>query len=75
MDPTVEQADIHRISVRISDGATRRSFDEQSFEIYANHLPTIVSNPPHMGLVGELFKYQVRVDDKMMTTQCSSIHC
>ena len=62
--PTVEQADIHRISVRVSDGATRQSFDEQSFEIYANHLPTIVSNPPHMGLVGELFKYQVRVDDK-----------
>ena len=45
MTPTVEQADIHRISVRISDGATRRSFDEQSFEIYANHLPTIVSIP------------------------------
>ena len=32
--------------------------------MYTNHLPTIVSNAPHMGLVGELFKYQVRVDDK-----------
>ena len=62
--PTVNQADIHRVSVYVSDGATKDSFDEQSFEIYANHLPTIVSNPPHMGLVGELFKYQIRVDDK-----------
>ncbi len=39
--------------------------DEQTFEVYSNHVPTIVSNPPHMGLVGELFKYQLRVDDKM----------
>lgn len=59
--PTVEQADAHRITVVVSDGYTK---DEQTFETYANHLPTIVSNPPHMGLVGELFKYHVRVDDK-----------
>ena len=59
--PTVDQADGHRISVVASDGYTK---DEQTYEIYTNHLPTIVSNPPHMGLVGELFKYQVRVDDK-----------
>ena len=59
--PSVEQADAHRITVVVSDGYTK---DEQTYEVYANHLPTIVSNPPHMGLVGELFKYQVRVDDK-----------
>ncbi len=59
--PTVEQADVHRITVVASDGYTK---DEQTYEVYTNHLPTIVSNPPHMGLVGELFKYQVRVDDK-----------
>jgi len=58
--PTINQPDAHRITVVASDGYTK---DEQSFEIYANHLPTIVSNPPHMGLVGELFKYQVRVED------------
>ncbi len=62
--PMVEQADIHRISVKVSDGVSKNSFDTQDFEVYANHLPTIVSNPPHMGLVGELFKYNVRVDDK-----------
>ena len=59
--PTVDQADAHRITVVVSDGYTK---DEQTYEVYTNHLPTIVSNPPHMGLVGELFKYQLRVDDK-----------
>ena len=59
--PTVEQTDAQRVTVVASDGYSK---DEQTFEIYANQLPTIVSNPPHMGLVGELFKYQVRVDDK-----------
>ena len=59
--PTVDQADAHRITVVASDGYTK---DEQTYEVYTNHLPTIVSNPPHMGLVGELFKYQLRVDDK-----------
>ena len=59
--PKTNQTDTHRITVVVSDGYTK---DEQTFEIYANHIPTIVSNPPHMGLVGELFKYQLRVDDK-----------
>ena len=59
--PSVDQTDAHRVTVVASDGYSK---DEQTFEIYANQLPTIVSNPPHMGLVGELFKYQVRVDDK-----------
>ena len=37
--------------------------DEQIYEVYSNHLPTIISNTPRMALVGELFKYQVRVED------------
>jgi hypothetical protein len=64
--PSVDQTDAHRITAVASDGYTK---DEQTFEIYANHLPTIVSNPPHMGLVGELFKYQVRVDDNNENSQ------
>ena len=59
--PSIDQTDIHKITAVVSDGYTK---DEQTFEIYVNHLPTIVSNPPKMGLVGELFKYQIRVDDK-----------
>ena len=59
--PKTNQTDTHRITVVVSDGYTK---DEQTFEVYSNHVPTIVSNPPHMGLVGELFKYQLRVDDK-----------
>ena len=60
--PTVDQTDAHRVTVVASDGYSK---DEQTFEIYANQLPTIVSNPPHMGLVGELFKYQARWMIKM----------
>ena len=59
--PTINQTDIQKITVVASDGYTK---DEQTFEVYANHLPTIVSNSPKMALVGELFKYQIRVDDK-----------
>ena len=64
--PSTEQTDAHRITVVVSDGYTK---DEQTFEVYSNHMPTIVSNPPHMGLVGELFKYQVRVDDRNENSQ------
>jgi len=59
--PNVNQTDTKRVTVVVSDGYTK---DEQTFEVYSNHVPTIVSNPPHMGLVGELFKYQLRVDDR-----------
>ncbi len=58
--PKKRQTDTHRISVIASDGYTK---DEQAYEVYTNHLPTIVSNPPRMALVGELFKYQTRVED------------
>ena len=59
--PKIDQVDVNRITIVVSDGYTK---DEQTFEIYTNHLPTIVSNPPRMALVGDLFKYQVNVDDK-----------
>ncbi len=59
--PSKDQVDRHRISVVASDGY---SHDEQTYELYSNHLPTIVSNPPRMGLVGELYKYQLRVEDR-----------
>ena len=58
--PKKNQTDIHKISFIASDGFTR---DEQVFELYSNHLPTIISNTPRMALTGELFKYQVRVED------------
>ncbi|MBT4144126.1 MAG: VCBS repeat-containing protein [Candidatus Marinimicrobia bacterium] len=59
--PTKDQVDKQKITFIASDGYSR---DEQSYEIYSNHLPTIVSNPARMGLVGELYKYQVRVEDR-----------
>ena len=58
--PKKTQTDMQRISFMVSDGYTK---DEQIYEIYSNHLPTIISNTPRMALVGELFKYQIRVED------------
>ncbi len=58
--PTKEQVDQQKITLLVSDGYTK---DEQSFEVYVNHPPTIVSNPPAMGLVDEVYKYQVQVED------------
>lgn len=59
--PTVEQFGIHRVSFLVSDGYTR---DEQSFSIYVNHPPKIISTPPQAALVGTPFIYQIQVDDK-----------
>ena len=58
--PKKVQTDMHRISLMVSDGYTK---DEQVYEVYSNHMPTIISNTPRMALVGELFKYQIRVED------------
>ena len=58
--PKKSQTDMHSISLVVSDGYTK---DEQVYEVYSNHMPTIISNTPRMALVGELFKYQVRVED------------
>ena len=37
---------------------------DRSFEIYVNHQPVIVSSPPISALVGEVFKYNIIVEDK-----------
>ncbi|MEE8437088.1 MAG: VCBS repeat-containing protein [Candidatus Neomarinimicrobiota bacterium] len=59
--PTGAQVDYNNVNFVISDGYTK---DEQSFEIYANHVPVIISNPPVAALTGEVFKYQLQVEDK-----------
>ncbi|MFQ6677765.1 MAG: putative Ig domain-containing protein [Fidelibacterota bacterium] len=59
--PGKDQYDNFSIKLVISDGYTK---DEQSFELYVNHPATIVSQPPKLALVEELYKYQVQVEDK-----------
>jgi len=59
--PTTDQVDKQRVSYLVSDGYTK---DEQSFEVYVNHQPIIVSNPPVSAMVGEVFKYQLQVEDQ-----------
>jgi len=59
--PSKEQYDSHIIKLLISDGYTK---DEQSFEIYVNHKPIIVSNAPKSALVDEVYRYQIQVEDK-----------
>ncbi len=59
--PTTDQVDKQRVSYLVSDGYTK---DEQSFDIYVNHPPVIVSNAPVNAMVGEVFKYQLQVEDK-----------
>ena len=45
----------------VSDGYMK---DEQTYEIYVNHKPVIVSNAPKSALVDEVFRYQIQVEDK-----------
>ena len=59
--PSQEQYDSHIIKLLVSDGYTR---DEQSFEIYVNHKPIIVSNAPKSALVDEVYRYQIQAEDK-----------
>ena len=59
--PTLDQVDKQKVSYMVSDGYTK---DEQSYEIYVNHQPIIVSSPPVTALVGEVFKYNILVEDK-----------
>lgn len=59
--PNTNQYDNHTITYMISDGYTR---DEQSFELYINHPPTIISTAPKIARVDELYKYKVVVEDK-----------
>ena len=59
--PTIDQVDNQRLDFVISDGYSK---DEQSFDIYVNHPPVIVSSPPISAMVGEIFKYNIQVEDK-----------
>ena len=59
--PTLTQVDKQPVIYMVSDGYTK---DEQSFDIYINHQPVIVSNPPVSAMVGEVFKYNIQVEDK-----------
>ncbi len=59
--PDKDQIDVHKVRLMASDGYLR---DDQSFDIYVNHPPVIVSKPGGTGLVGELFRYQVTAEDK-----------
>ena len=59
--PTVDQVDMQQVSYMVSDGYTK---DEQAYEVYVNHQPVIVSSPPVTALVGEVFKYNILVEDK-----------
>ena len=59
--PNTNQYDTHTITYMVSDGYTR---DEQSFELYINHPPTIISTAPKIARVDELYKYKVVVEDK-----------
>ena len=59
--PGPEQHDSHTIKLLVSDGYMK---DEQTYEIYVNHKPVIVSNAPKSALVDEVYKYQIQVEDK-----------
>ncbi|NOZ75084.1 MAG: hypothetical protein GXO90_06840 [FCB group bacterium] len=58
--PNKDQVDIQKVTVLVSDGYTK---DEQSFELYVNHPPVIISNAPEKALVGEPYVYQTQVED------------
>ncbi|MFQ6611591.1 MAG: putative Ig domain-containing protein [Fidelibacterota bacterium] len=59
--PTIDQVDKQQISLLVSDGYSK---DEQTFQIYVNQPPVVVSKPPVSAMVGEVFKYQLQVEDK-----------
>jgi len=59
--PSPNQYDNHTIAYMVSDGYTK---DEQGFELYINHPPTIISTAPKTARVNELYKYKVVVEDK-----------
>ena len=59
--PTLDQVDNQKVTYIVSDGYTK---DEQSFDVYVNHEPVIISSPPVSAMVGQIFKYDVQVEDK-----------
>lgn len=59
--PTFNQTGHHQVHLLVSDGYTR---DEQSFQVYANYPPAIISQADTLALVEQRYVYRVRVDDK-----------
>jgi len=59
--PAIAQAGLHPVRLMVSDGFTR---DEQTFQIYANYPPAIISQADTLAQVEQPYTYQVRVDDK-----------
>ena len=59
--PSNSQFDNHKITFMVSDGF---SMDEQSFDLYVNHPPTIISTAPKSARVDDLYRYSVVVEDK-----------
>ncbi|MFQ6605029.1 MAG: putative Ig domain-containing protein [Fidelibacterota bacterium] len=58
--PTKDQVNKQKVTLVVSDGYAK---DEQTFEIYVNHPPTIVSRPPAIAQVDEVYRYQIQVED------------
>ncbi len=59
--PAPDQIDVQKVRLVASDGYWR---DKQSFDIYVNHPPVIVSQAADQALVGEMYKYQIVAEDK-----------
>ncbi|UCD36671.1 MAG: VCBS repeat-containing protein [Fidelibacterota bacterium] len=59
--PTPVQAGYHQVRLSVSDGYTR---DEQSYQVYANYPPVIISQADTMALVEQRYIYRIQVDDK-----------
>ncbi|UCH62118.1 MAG: VCBS repeat-containing protein [Fidelibacterota bacterium] len=59
--PTFNQAGYHQVRLSASDGFSR---DEQSFRIYANYPPVIISQADTMALAEQRYVYRVNVDDR-----------
>ncbi len=64
--PQNDQADTFPVELTVSDGYL---YDEQSFEIYVNHPPAIVSKPERNAMAGELYKYQIITEDRNQTAE------
>ncbi|UCD36892.1 MAG: VCBS repeat-containing protein, partial [Fidelibacterota bacterium] len=64
--PTFIQAGFHQVRLTVSDGYSR---DEQSFQVYANYPPVIISQADTLALAEQRYVYQLRVDDKNKDAQ------
>ncbi|MEE9464456.1 MAG: Ig domain-containing protein, partial [Candidatus Neomarinimicrobiota bacterium] len=59
--PTPTQAGRHQVRLSVSDGYTK---DEQAFQMYANYIPAIISQPDTLADAEARFSYLLQVDDR-----------